>query len=105
MGVGPHDHDTWAIVAGVVGNERNVRYQRLYDRKDDGHAELEIKDEMIAGPGDLVCMKAGGIHSVHNDNDEATLSLHTYGRHINHTIRSQFDMETRVAKRFQVDMN
>jgi len=105
MGVGPHDHGTWAVVAGVDGAERNIRYKRLDDRKNSGYAELEIKNELIAGPGDLVCIKAGGIHSVHNDSDRVTLSLHTYGRHINNTNRSQFDIEARTAKQFLVDMN
>ena len=104
MGVGPHDHGTWAVVVGVDGFERNIRYKRLDDRKNPDYAELEIKDESVAGPGDLVCIKKGGIHAVRNDSDKVTLSLHTYGTHINHTIRSQYDVEARTAKEFKVDI-
>ena len=104
MGVGPHDHGTWAVVVGVDGLERNIRYKRLDDRKNPDYAELEIKDESVAGPGDLVCIKKGGIHAVRNDSDKVTLSLHTYGTHINHTIRSQYDVEARTAKEFKVDI-
>ena len=104
MGVGPHDHGTWAVVAGVDGIERNIRYQRLDDRSNPDYAELEIKDESRAGPGDLVCIKKGGIHSVRNDSDKVTLSLHTYGTHINYTTRSQFDVDTRTAKEFKVEL-
>jgi len=104
MGVGPHDHGTWAVVVGVDGLERNIRYKRLDDRKNPDYAELEIKEELEAGPGDLVCIKKGGIHAVRNDSDKVTLSLHTYGTHINHTIRSQFDLEARTAKEFKVDI-
>jgi len=104
MGVGPHDHGTWAVVVGVDGIERNIRYQRLDDRNNPDYAELEIKDESMAGPGDLVCIRKGGIHSVHNDSDKVTLSLHTYGTHINYTIRSQFDVDARTAKEFKVDL-
>ena len=104
MGVGPHDHGTWAVVVGVDGLERNIHYKRLDDRKNPDYAELEIKDESVAGPGDLVCIKKGGIHAVRNDSDKVTLSLHTYGTHINHTIRSQFDVEARTAKEFKVDI-
>jgi predicted metal-dependent enzyme (double-stranded beta helix superfamily) len=104
MGVGPHDHGTWAVVVGVDGIERNIRYQRLDDRSNPDYAELEIKDESTAGPGDLVCIKKGGIHSVRNDSDKVTLSLHTYGTHVNYTIRSQFDVDARTAKEFKVDL-
>jgi predicted metal-dependent enzyme (double-stranded beta helix superfamily) len=104
MGVGPHDHGTWAVVVGVEGVERNVRYKRLDDRSNPEHAELAVKDEANAGPSDLVCIKTGGIHAVYNDTDKVTLSLHTYGMHINHTIRSQFDLETNTAKEFKVDV-
>ena len=65
---------------------------------------MEIKDESIAGPGNLVCVKKGGIHAVRNDSDKVTISLHTYGTHINYTIRSQFDVEARTAKEFKVDV-
>lgn len=97
-GTEPHDHGTWAVVAGVEGIERNVRYQRLDDRSRPDYAEIKVKQEFNADKGDLVCMKTGGIHSVHNDTDKVTLSLHTYGKHVNYTKRSQFDLETNEAK-------
>jgi len=104
MGVGPHDHGTWAIVVGVEGDERNILYKRLDDRSKPDYAELEVKEESIAGPGDLVCIRNGGIHAVRNDSDKVTLSLHTYGKHINYTIRSQYDVEARTAAEFKVDI-
>ena len=104
MGVGPHDHGTWAVVVGVEGVERNIRYKRLDDRSNPEYAELAVKDEADAGPGDLVCIKSGGIHAVNNCSDNVTLSLHTYGMHINHTIRSQYDLDTNTAKEFKVDI-
>ena len=105
MGVGPHNHGTWAVVAGVRGVEKNTSYIRVDDRRDPGRAALEIRKSTHAGPGELVCMKTGGIHSVRNDGDQVALSLHTYGRHINHTGRSQFDLETGRVADFQVSVN
>ena len=101
-GAPPHDHGTWAVVAGVEGNERNVRYNRLDDGGRDDYAELAVKHEFLAGEGDLICMRTGGIHSVHNDTDNVTLSLHTYGKHVNHTNRSQFDTTTNAKTDFIV---
>lgn len=101
-GAPPHDHGTWAIVAGVEGVERNVRYRRLDDRSRHGYAELEVKHDLNADEGELVCMKTGGIHAVRNETDQVTLSLHTYGKHVNYTSRSQFNLETKEKKDFIV---
>ena len=101
-GAPPHDHGTWAVVAGVVGAERNVRYNRLDNGSRTDYAELSTKHDFDAAEGELICMRTGGIHSVHNNTDKITLSLHTYGKHINHTNRSQFDPETNTKKDFVV---
>ena len=99
-----HDHGTWVVVCGVIGTETNVSYRRIDDRKRPDYAVLEVKNETIAGTGDLVCMKTGGIHAVHNQSDELSISLHTYGMNFNFTGRSQFDLETNEKKDFIVDM-
>ena len=104
-GTPPHDHGTWALVAGIEGIERNIRYRRVDDGSRDGVAELEVKDEFDAEPGEVVCVKTGGIHKVVNQTDRMTLSLHCYGRHINHTDRSQFDLETNTRKRFILNVD
>ena len=101
-GTEPHDHGTWAVVAGVEGIERNVRYKRLDDGSRPDYAELEVKIDFKASEGDLVCMKTGGIHMVRNETDAVTLSLHTYGKHVNHTDRSQFDLESKEKKDLKV---
>ena len=101
-GAPPHDHGTWAVVAGIAGIEHNTLYKRIDDRTHQTFAELTVKQEDDIGEGDFVCMRQGGIHSVRNDTDRVTLSLHTYGRHLNHTGRSQFDVATNSRKDFIV---
>lgn len=101
-GAPPHDHGTWAVVAGVEGIERNTSYKRLDDGSRPDHAELSVKQVVNASEGELICMKTGGIHSVLNETGQVTLSLHTYGKHFNHTNRSQFDPETNQKKDFIV---
>ena len=103
-GTPPHDHGTWAVVAGIEGVERNVRYQRLDDRSRSNYAELEVKKDFDAQEGELVCIRTGGIHKVTNETDRMTLSLHTYGMHVNHTNRSQFNLETNERTEFIVRM-
>ena len=43
-------------------------------------------------------MPTGTIHQVRNKTAGVTVSLHIYGMKINHTQRSQFDVESSTAK-------
>jgi predicted metal-dependent enzyme (double-stranded beta helix superfamily) len=58
--------------------------------------------EKVFGAGDVVSFLPDSIHSVTNDTDAVTVSLHVYGKHVNYTTRWQFDPETRIAKEFKV---
>jgi predicted metal-dependent enzyme (double-stranded beta helix superfamily) len=103
-GAPPHDHGAWAIVVGVEGSERNVFFERTDDRTRPGYAELRQIDEQILGPGDVLAMPSGTIHSVSNDSEHVSLSLHVYGKHINFTSRSQFDLEQHAERPFIVKL-
>jgi predicted metal-dependent enzyme (double-stranded beta helix superfamily) len=89
----PHNHGTWAVVAGVDGPERNVFWRRLDDGTSAGYAKLERIGEKVIGVGETLAMATGTIHSVANDTKETTLTLHVYGKHLNHSPRSQFDVD------------
>jgi hypothetical protein len=39
---------------------------------------------------------------VHNESERVTLSLHVYGKHVNHTERSQFDPARRTETAFKI---
>jgi predicted metal-dependent enzyme (double-stranded beta helix superfamily) len=101
-GAPPHDHGTWAVVAGIEGVERNTFWRRIDDRSRPGHAELEPAGEKALGPGAAVALPAGTIHSVRNDTPLTTVSLHVYGMHVNHTVRSQFDPDRRTEAPFKL---
>ena len=103
-GAPPHDHGTWAVVAGVDGPEKNEFFERTDDRSRPGHAELKKIGEKVCGVGDVVALPKGTIHSVWNETDGVTLSLHIYGKHINFTGRSQFDLKTQTETPFVVKM-
>ena len=103
-GTPPHDHGTWAVVVGMDGEERNVKFNRHDDRSRPDYAELEERCRITAGPGDVICMRPRGIHLVHNDTGRVTTSLHTYGRHVNYTDRASFNLETNEATPFKVSI-
>lgn len=101
-GAPPHNHGTWAVVAGVDGPEKNVFYERLDDGRKAGHAELKVIGEKVFKDGEVLAMPNGTLHSVRNESGATTVSLHIYGRHLNHTGRSQFDLERRTETPFTV---
>jgi predicted metal-dependent enzyme (double-stranded beta helix superfamily) len=102
-GVQPHDHDTWAVVVGVEGVERNIFWQRLDDGSRPGHAELRCIGERTIAPGESIEMPSASIHSVINQGERTSLSFHVYGRHLNHTARRRFDPERNLELPFIID--
>lgn len=102
-GVRPHNHGTWAIVVAITGPEHNIFWERIDDGSRENHAELRKIREEVISIGEVVCMKTGEIHSIENKNDETTLSFHVYGRHLNHTGRSQFDIENNLEIPFIIE--
>lgn len=90
-GVLPHDHQTWGVVVGIAGDERNVDWRRRDDGSQPGHADLEPRHEIVVGRGQVIAFMPDDIHSVHNDGVETTLSLHIYGKTLAFVDRSQFD--------------
>jgi predicted metal-dependent enzyme (double-stranded beta helix superfamily) len=94
----------WAPHDGTPPHERNIKFNRLDDRSRADYAELEERCTFSANEGDLICLKPNGIHLVWNDNDQVTVSLHTYGRHFNYTDRSSFNLETNEVKPFVVEV-
>ena len=97
-----HNHGTWAVVAGVDGPEKNVFFQRVDDGTRPGYAELRKIGEKIFDFGDVLAMPTGGLHSIWNETEAVTVSLHIYGKHLNHTGRSQFDPDKRTETPFVV---
>ncbi|MBV1905657.1 MAG: hypothetical protein KUG75_06240 [Pseudomonadales bacterium] len=103
--VPPHDHGTWAVVAGVRGIERNT----LWDRQDDGshedpdYAEVAAVSHTDISLGDVISMETRHIHTVDNIGEGISLSLHTYGQNPNTTERFQYDTKTNRKKVLKVN--
>jgi len=97
-GVKPHDHQTWGVVVGLDGHETNINWRRKDDGSRPGYAELVVGHEVEVKPGDVVAFLPDDIHSVRNDGDRTTLSLHIYGRTLAHIDRSEFDPEANIQR-------
>ena len=97
-GVLPHDHQTWGVVLGLDGIERNIIWQREDDGATPGHAKLTAHHETDVGKGQTIVFMPNDIHSVKNLTDAPTLSLHIYGKSLGHVSRSEFDPEANIVR-------
>jgi predicted metal-dependent enzyme (double-stranded beta helix superfamily) len=76
----PHNHDTWAVIAALEGEELNRIYQRTDDGRDPDHATLNVEGEVVVRPGTPIAFLPEDIHSIHVTGAAPTLHFHLYGR-------------------------
>ncbi|MDP6603600.1 MAG: hypothetical protein QGG17_05325 [Rhodospirillales bacterium] len=75
----PHDHTTWAVIAGVRGAEHNVFYARTDDGAEPGVGTLEKTGEFAVLPGTAAALMPDDFHTIEITGPEAGLHLHLYG--------------------------
>ena len=91
--VPPHDHQTTATIGVYEGAEDNHFYLR------EG-GQLVHKTTKRVGPGDVIALKPGGIHSVEAANGSQSCGIHVYLARLTTIERSLFDWETGAAMPF-----
>ena len=102
--VPPHNHTTWAIIAGVHGAERNVVYERLDNGAQEGVVQLREapSKEKTLKRGDMIAFLPDDFHHIETPVDSGNaLHLHFYGLSLEHLPdRQTVDLKTGTAKRF-----
>ncbi len=102
--VPPHNHTTWAIIAGVHGAERNVVYERLDNGAREGIVQLREAPakEKTLKRGDVIAYLPDDFHHIETPVGSGNaLHLHFYGLSLEHLPdRVSVDMATGTAKRF-----
>jgi rhodanese-related sulfurtransferase/predicted metal-dependent enzyme (double-stranded beta helix superfamily) len=83
----PHNHTTWAVIAGVYGEEHNVFYRRTDDRSAAGSGSLERTHELTIVSGNACALMPDDFHTIHTRGPEAGLHLHMYGISLEHLPR------------------
>lgn len=68
----PHNHDTWAVITGIRGDELN----RLYKRTENG---VEQIGEHTVRLGTAVTLLPDELHSIHIDDKDTVINFHMYG--------------------------
>lgn len=102
--VPPHNHTTWAVIAGVHGEERNVVYDRLDNGAQPDKVQLRENPakEKTLRRGDYIAYLADDFHHIETPaGSGSALHLHFYGLSLEHLPdRVSVDMASGTAKRF-----
>lgn len=97
----PHDHTTWAVIAGIHGREHNKLYRRLDDGSQPGIGRVEVVSELDVVAGTALAMMPDDIHSIHLGEDGPHVNLHLYGISMEHVReRKAFSMKNGTYKIF-----
>lgn len=76
----PHQHNVWAVAAGVTGTETNRIYDRVDGGEGPGPSELRQVREILIAPGTTLSMMPDGIHSAHPAGDDPSRILLLYAQ-------------------------
>lgn len=98
----PHNHNMWAVIGIYTGREDNIFWRRIEGEaggkvKPAGARALAAKDVDVLG--------TDAIHSVTNPLTRLTGALHVYGGEFFATPRSEWNPETLLEERFNVERN
>jgi len=75
----PHDHGTWAVIAGLEGWETHCRWRRT----EGDEVEPAAKERLDAAT--VVTVPSDAIHSLTNDSNAAAVTLQLYGMNVDFT--------------------
>ena len=76
----PHNHTTWASIAGVYGDEHNVFYERTDGGETPGEGRLQMSHELTIQRGNACAMLPDDFHTIEVTSKSESLHLHLYGR-------------------------
>ena len=101
----PHDHGTWAVIAGLQGRETNHWWTRHDDAAAPHHADIRRAGAETIEPGTVVAMGGEAIHSLHNDSGAVSTTLHLYGHNVDFTDRRKYDPERGTIAPYRLGLN
>ncbi len=76
----PHNHTTWASIAGVYGDEHNVFYARTDRGETPGEGKLQKTHELTIQRGSACAMLPDDFHTIEVTGESESLHLHLYGK-------------------------
>ena len=99
-----HNHNTWAVIAGMAGDEENTLYSKIDDPSSSKQAILRADNVRVICKGDSIAFMSDDIHSIRVISDEPTCHFHLYGVSFARQVgRLGFDLES--GRIFQMPSN
>jgi len=101
MTIMPHDHRMWAVIGVYSGREDNIFWRRLPNER----GKVEAAGAKALSTGDAEPLGHNIIHSVTNPIGRLTGAIHVYGGDFFGAERSEWDAETLLEDRYNVEKN
>ena len=98
----PHNHLMWAVIGIYTGREDNIFWRRLPD--EDG-GRIKAAGAKSLGERDVEPLGRDIIHTVTNPLPRFTGAIHVYGGDFFATSRSEWDPETLLEQRYDMEKN
>jgi predicted metal-dependent enzyme (double-stranded beta helix superfamily) len=102
MTVRPHNHLMWAVIGVYTGRENNIFWRRLRGEAD---GKIEAAGAKSLGERDAEPLGRDIIHTVTNPLSRLTGAIHVYGGDFFAVSRSEWDPETLLEGRYDVEKN
>ncbi len=94
-----HDHGTFAVIAGLDGEEENTIYKRTDDRSEPGRATVEEDYRVVLKSGDAIAFMPQDIHRINVVSASPTRHFHLYGKGFDQqTDRLEFNQKEGTTK-------
>lgn len=74
-----HNHETWAVISAIEGQEINYVYGRSDDGSDPQLARLHLEKEIVVQPGTSISFLGEDLHGIRVEGEQPTLHFHLYG--------------------------
>lgn len=98
----PHNHEMWAVIGIYTGREDNIFWRRLPDNDERKIKAAGAKELCV---GDVTPLGRDIIHSVTNPIPRLTGAIHVYGGDFFGAERSEWDPESLLERRYNVEKN
>jgi predicted metal-dependent enzyme (double-stranded beta helix superfamily) len=98
----PHNHQMWAVIGIYSGREDNIFWRRVPGSQD---GKLEAAGARALGEKDAEPLGRDIIHSVTNPIARLTGAIHVYGGDFFAVPRSEWDPESLLEQRYDVERN
>ncbi len=102
--VRPHNHATWAVVAGLEGCEENSLYERTDGGYEPGPAEIKLAATKRVHDNEYIALMPDDVHSVATPGEIPRRHFHMYGLSLERLPkRLAYDMDNNTCDYMEIN--